>query len=105
MKNNQDLIEQQNINDSPDLTKDTVKLDIFKHIKIGVSKKDVNCKCENSIDNLYYCIPCKISCCQKCTLSEHSTHLLIKKDKYFLRQPQINNSFTSIEEVLSKDDL
>ena len=105
MENNQDLIEQQNLNDSPDMTKDTVKLDIFKHIKIGISKKDVNCKCENTIDNLYYCIPCKISCCPKCTLPEHSTHLLIKKDKYFLRQPQINNSFNSIEEVLSKDDL
>ena len=104
MENGQDLIEQQKLNDSPD-TLSTVKLDIFQHIKIGLSKQDVNCKCENTVDNLYYCIPCKISCCQKCSLPEHVSHLLIKKEKYFLKKDQIKKSFNSIEDVLSKDDL
>ena len=86
-------------------SQEPVKLDIFQHMRIGIKNKEENCFCENDINKLFYCIPCKVSCCDKCSLQEHSSHLLIKKDKYFLNQPQINSAFTLFEEMLEKDDL
>ena len=49
-------------------SQDPIKLDIFQHMRIGIKNKEENCFCENDIKNLYYCIPCKISCCNKCSL-------------------------------------
>jgi len=86
-------------------SQEPVKLDIFQHMRIGIKNKEDNCFCENDLNKLYYCIPCKISCCEKCSLEEHSSHLLIQKDNYFLNTPQINSSFSSFEEMLEKDDL
>ena len=82
-----------------------VRLDIFQHMRIGVKNREENCFCENDLNKLYYCIPCKISCCNNCSLQEHSSHLLIQKNKYFLNPPQINASFNSFEEMISNDDL
>ena len=79
--------------------REPVKLDIFQHMRIGVKNKEDNCFCENDLNKLYYCIPCKISCCKKCSLQEHSSHLLIQKNKYFLNPPQINASFNSFEVI------
>ena len=104
-KNNQELIEQPNAKLDLEAPKETIKIDIFQHIKLGLNNKDTNCICENTPENLYYCIPCKVSCCQKCSLPEHSSHLLVNKDKYSLKSPQINDSFKSIETILSQDEL
>jgi len=82
-----------------------VRLDIFQHMRIGVKNREDNCFCENDLNKLYYCIPCKISCCNNCSLREHSSHLLIQKNKYFLNPPQINASFNSFEEMISNDNL
>jgi hypothetical protein len=74
-------------------------------MRIGIKNREYNCLCENNLDNLYYCIPCKVSCCTKCSLPEHSTHLLIQKEKYSLKPPQIDSSFSSIEDLLEKEEL
>ena len=105
MESNQDKVNQPKTNITPELSKETVKLDIFQHMKAGLSNMDKNCICENTLDNLYYCIPCKVSCCDKCSLPDHKTHLLLQKEKYSLKQPQIDNSFNSIENLLSGNDL
>ena len=86
-------------------SQEPVKLDIFQHMRIGIKNRDENCFCENDLNKLYYCIPCKISCCDNCSLQEHSSHLLIQKDKYFLNTPQINSAFNSFEEMLKFNDL
>ena len=101
----EEVIEAQIDPSSLQVSPDTVKLDIFQHMRIGVKNKEQNCFCESDIENIYYCIPCKISCCPKCSLAEHSTHLLIKKDKYSLKTPQIEASFSKIENLLEKNDL
>ena len=105
MEGEQGLIEQQNQNEALHIPKETLKLDIFQHMKSGLNNKDKNCICENTLDNLYYCIPCKMSCCEKCSLPDHKSHLLIPKEKYTLKQNQINNSFSSIESFLSQNEL
>jgi hypothetical protein len=94
----------QEVNKTP-FTQEPVKLDIFQHMRIGIKNKEDNCSCENDINKLFYCIPCKVSCCDKCSIGEHASHLLINKNKFFLNQSQINNSFKAYEQMISNDDL
>ena len=105
MDSEQEVIEQPINQSSLQVSPETVRLDIFQHMRIGIKNKEYNCLCENNLDNLYYCIPCKVSCCTKCSLPEHSTHLLIQKEKYSLKPPQIDASFGSIEDILEKEEL
>ena len=104
-QNHEEEIIEQEIDPTSIGNQETVKLDIFQHMRIGLKNKEYNCLCENDVDNLFYCIPCKISCCTKCSLPEHYTHLLIQKEKYSLKTPQINSSFGTIENILENDDL
>ena len=105
IEHEQEVIEQPVDQSVLQVSPETVKLDIFQHMRIGLKNKDYNCYCENDLDNLYYCIPCKVSCCAKCSLLEHSTHLLIQKEKYSLKPPQIEGAFSSVENMLERDDL
>ena len=105
-QNQDEEVMEQNIDPSElQIPSETVKLDIFQHMRIGIKNKDVNCLCENDLESLYYCIPCKVSCCPKCSLQDHYTHLLLQKEKYTLKPPQIEHSFSSVENMLEKDDL
>ena len=87
------------------LTNGTVKLDIYQHLRAGVQNKEKNCKCSNTIEKMFYCIPCKISCCTKCTLADHRGHLLIAKADYDMQESTIQKSFQSVEELLEHDPL
>ena len=84
------------------------KIDIFNHLKLGARNAKKNCGCEHppgTEDNVYYCIPCKLSCCANCTLSNHQKHLLIKKSKYILNKKNVNLMFDSIDYVLENNSL
>ena len=78
-----------NADDKLELSNGTIKLDIYQHLKLGLPNVDKNCKCENSLEKKYYCIPCKISCCENCYLSEHKSHLLIAKGNFELESNNI----------------
>ena len=102
---NQEEVIEQNFDPSKlQMCSEAVKLDIFQHMRIGIKNKDMNCICENNLESLYYCVPCKVSCCPKCSLQDHSTHLLIQKEKYFLKPKQLDASFGSIENILEKHE-
>ena len=88
-----------------ELSNGTVKLDIFQHLRHGVQNKEKNCKCDNSIEKKFYCIPCKISCCTKCTLEDHKMHLLIAKGDFDMQPKQIQKSFQALEDFLEKDEM
>ena len=88
-----------------ELSNGTIKLDIFQHLKLGVINKDNNCKCDNTTDKMFYCIPCKISCCTKCTLEEHKIHLLVPKGDYDMQPKTIEKSFKVLDDFLEKDEL
>ena len=90
--NQDEVIEQKYDLSDLDIPPETVRLDIFQHMRIGLKNKDLNCFCENDLYNLFYCIPCKVSCCTKCTLPEHFSHLLIQKEKYSLKPAEIDGS-------------
>ena len=84
------------------------KIDIYNHLKIGIQNSKKNCGCDHVIGqepNEYYCIPCKISCCPDCTLSDHQKHLLIKKSKYIINKNNINLMYEPIDYVLENNSL
>ena len=111
MENGQEVVKSNEIVEKPlypknmQLSADNVKLDVFQHLRVGVNNTKFNCLCESDVNDLYYCIPCKISCCSKCSLMDHANHLLIQKEKYSLKSPQIDASFGAVEDLLKKDDL
>ena len=94
-----------NNKDQLELSNGTVKLDIYQHLKIGIQNNDKNCKCDTPINNKYYCIPCKISCCPNCSLIDHKLHLLIAKADFEIEQDKIDKSFKEFDDILEKDEL
>ena len=88
-----------------ELSNGTIKIDIYQHLKLGVLNKEKNCKCDNNIEAKFYCIPCKISCCTKCTLEDHKMHLLVAKGDFDMQPKQIQQSFKALEEFMEKDEL
>ena len=88
-----------------ELSNGTIKIDIYQHLKLGVLNKEKNCKCDNNIEAKFYCIPCKISCCTKCTLEEHKMHLLVAKGDFDMQPKQIQKSFKALEQFMEKDEL
>ena len=105
MQGDQEVVEQDLNKENLNLSPETVRLDIYQHMRTGIKNKEYNCMCINTPDNLYYCIPCKISCCNKCSLPEHSKHLLLEKEKYELEPKQIDDSFNAVNTVIKEEDL
>ena len=94
--------------DNIETVKTSKKIDIFTHLKLGIQNARKNCGCvhDNAKEsNDYYCIPCKLSCCPKCTLSQHQKHLLIKKSKYKISKNNINAVFEPIDYILENNSL
>ena len=92
-------------NESIELANRRVKLDIYQHLKIGLHNREKNCQCDSPASEIYYCIPCKISCCSKCTLLEHKGHILVKKSDFSLIQRNIEKSFENYDDTIEKEDL
>ena len=83
---------------------DGTKIDIFNHLKINL-KNNFNLNCKDSNTQTMYCIPCKISCCEKCTLDTHKNHILIDKHKYDLNEENIDNIFDKIKNKLTNEKI
>ena len=72
-------------------------IDIYPHLKINLLEQNHNCK-ENLSDEVYYCLECKQSTCEKCSLKDHKNHNLIKKTDIYNFSPSY---FNEIEEAIS----
>ncbi len=73
----------------------TKTLDIFQHLKTNLTNKNINCSCENTVK--FYCIPCKVSVCEKCFLKDHQNHFLIKMADYNFSSSKIEELFKPLE--------
>ena len=101
----QEVVEPNVNKENLQISPETVRLDIYQHMRAGIKNKEYNCMCINDPENLYYCIPCKASCCNKCSLPEHSKHLLLEKEKYDLLPQQIDDSFGAETKEVREADL
>ena len=90
-KNGKNQIENPEKNESST----TKNLDIFQHLKTNLTNKNINCSCENT--EKFYCIPCKVSVCEKCFLKDHQNHFLIKMNDYNFTTSKIEELFQPLE--------
>ena len=75
-KDNKDTI---NKDPSPINIKDSPKINIYPHLRQNILQPAKNCK--DISEKVYYCLNCKCSTCEKCSLKEHIDHkLVLKKD-------------------------
>ena len=72
-------------------------IDIYPHLKKNLLEQNDNCK-EILSDEIYYCLDCKLSTCEKCSLKDHKNHNLIKKTDIYNYYPSF---FTEVEETIS----
>ena len=60
--------------------KESAKINIYPHLRQNILQPGKNCK--HSVEQAYYCIPCKCSTCEKCSISNHKGHKLVLKKDY-----------------------
>ena len=82
---------------------DSKKIDIFQHLKLNLKNEKENCKDNNRI--AMYCIPCKVSICDKCKLEEHQNHILISKSQFDFNEATIDEIYNQIIKAVSSDQL
>ena len=82
---------------------DSKKIDIFQHLKLNIKNEKENCKDNNRI--AMYCIPCKVSICDKCKLEEHKKHILISKAQFDFNDATIDEIYNQIIKAVSSDQL
>ena len=71
--------------------KDTAKINIYPHLRQNILEPGKNCK--HQLTNVYYCITCKCSTCDKCNIKSHQSHKLVLKNDY------INIDLKALEET------
>ena len=76
-------------------------LNFLEHMKQSMNNINKNCKCDSTLDKKFYCIPCRISCCDKCTLNEHKSHSIVNKQELNLNSIKLNLLFNEIESIYS----
>lgn len=69
------------------------KMDIYPHIERNILDPNKNCK-EQLNDKIYYCLDCKMSTCDQCSINDHKNHNKIKKKDYIFYNPSL---FSDVE--------
>lgn len=87
LKENNENIDKDNNQQSSSAVKnkDSNKINIYPHLRQNILEPAKNCK--DSLDNAYYCLNCKISTCEKCSLNNHKGHKLVLKNDYMNFDP------------------
>ena len=68
----------QNKNILPKLNDELESINIYQHLRRNILDPKINCK-ETLSNEIYYCITCKQSTCEKCSLNKHKNHTILPK--------------------------
>ena len=80
----------------PNLKDELKNINIYQHLRRNILDPKINCK-ETLSDEIYYCITCKQSTCQKCSLIKHQNHQIIPKTILYEFTP---NFFDEVQNIL-----
>ena len=58
------------------------KIDVYQHLRQNILNQKINCK-ETLSDEIYYCITCKASTCEQCSLVKHQDHKIVPKTFFY----------------------
>ena len=94
-QNNQ-IQDQENKNSTQNLKEELKCIDIYQHLRKNILDQKLNCK-ETLSEEIYYCITCKQSTCEKCSLEKHKNHKIFPKLCFYEYTKDI---FVEVENLL-----
>ena len=66
--------------------KESAKINIYPHLRQNILQPGKNCK--EPLEQAFYCLTCKCSTCEKCSLKNHQGHKLVAKKEYMDFDPE-----------------
>ena len=72
------------------------KIDVYQHLRRNILDPKINCQ-ETLSDEIYYCITCKASTCEQCSLVKHQGHNIVPKTFFY---SYTENFFDEVLDVL-----
>ena len=90
--------DQENQKNEQNMKDELKSIDIYQHLRRNILDPKINCK-ETLSEEIYYCITCKQSTCEKCSLTKHQNHKIFQKTFFY----EYNQKFFDDVENILKD--
>ena len=91
-----DQDEEDNQKSISNLKEELKSIDIYQHLRRNILDPKINCK-ETLSDEIFYCITCKQSTCEQCSLIKHQNHKIFPKTFFYT---YTDNFFDEIQSIL-----
>ena len=83
-------------NNSSNTKQELKNIDVYQHLRKNILDPLTNCK-ETLSDEIYYCITCKQSTCEQCSLIKHQNHKIYPKIAFYSYN---KNLFDEVQDLL-----
>ena len=96
LPNQEEMPENEDQNKNANLIQDLKSIDVYQHLRRNILDPKINCK-ETLSEEIYYCITCKQSTCEQCSLIKHQNHKIYPKLYFYSYN---DNFFDEVQSVL-----
>ena len=90
--------EYENQNNNLNFTENLKSIDVYQHLRRNILDPKINCK-ETLSEEIYYCITCKQSTCEQCSLAKHQNHKIYPKLYFYSYN---DNFFDEVQSILKE---
>ena len=90
--------EKENQNNNLNFTENLKSIDVYQHLRRNILDPKINCK-ETLSEEIYYCITCKQSTCEQCSLAKHQNHKIYPKLYFYSYN---DNFFDEVQSILKE---
>ena len=90
--------ENENQNNNLNFTENLKSIDVYQHLRRNILDPKINCK-ETLSEEIYYCITCKQSTCEQCSLAKHKNHKIYPKLYFYSYN---DNFFDEVQSILKE---
>jgi hypothetical protein len=90
--------ENENQNNNLNFTENLKSIDVYQHLRRNILDPKINCK-ETLSEEIYYCITCKQSTCEQCSLAKHQNHKIYPKLYFYSYN---DNFFDEVQSMLKE---
>ena len=90
--------ENENQNNNLNFAENLKSIDVYQHLRRNILDPKINCK-ETLSEEIYYCITCKQSTCEQCSLAKHQNHKIYPKLYFYSYN---DNFFDEVQSILKE---
>ena len=90
--------ENENQNNNLNFAENLKSIDVYQHLRRNILDPKINCK-ETLSEEIYYCITCKQSTCEQCSLAKHQNHKIYPKLYFYSYN---DNFFDEVQSMLKE---